>query len=403
MPHAVAGFIADVHVDNFAEFGGPMRGGLNDRARFTLRALTRATHAMYETVKKKKRGEVAQVTLFVAGDLFHTCSPSPPLVAAVMRSLPKTTIILPGNHDLASDEVCDHACAPLDQANGFWVVEREPYMTALPAVNGKPTHVISIPFEAGKPAEWLEAALQREMDMVRLSHPEDYTLVAVAHVGISDSKTPYYLDDKSGSINYKDAAKICKKYGISYLFSGDWHRHQIWEHDGVTVCQIGSLAPNRFPPNYEHGHEGPLVLLMDDGSVQVKDIPGPRFYKKRWSELVKTPDWRPDGCPAFLKVVAREDQVDEAKAWIKQVTDDNVANQVADALKEVARPDAPWVHTIRLEVDRGMSSAKAKTAAFAARSSSSVEQAISNYIAAMPLPAGVERDKVLGHVRRCMA
>lgn len=362
-------FVADVHVDNFARWGGPMRGGLNTRALAVLAALEEAV----EISLQDDEGE-----LVVLGDLFNRSQPEPPLVYGVQQVLDQhpNPYVLIGNHDAESTDFAHNACAPLYHCAN--VVEEPTAQSATPYV------LWLVPFRPGPILTWLPDVLA---DLEEYPQPVGARRVLCMHAGISDKGTPYYLDETAGSINITDLRDLMEEYDVAYTFAGDWHRHQRWDLPGGRVAmQVGALAPNRFPPNYEHGDRGPCVTLEDDGTIIVHDVPGPRFHKKRWSGLDQT--WRPTGAPAFVKLTCRSDQADDAREWLK-------ALQVNEALAHGTK-----LGGVELEIDRGIERAKARTASFEARQANSLDEALARYVKAMPLDKGVDRDAVLAHVRR---
>lgn len=350
-------FIADIHVDNFARWGGALRAGVNDRARAVLATLDRAV-SLAQT----------SAALVVAGDLFNRSRPEPALLAHVQDVLLQhpRVIMLVGNHDQESTEYGHHALSPFSAH--FEVIEQPTVIEDL----------WLIPFQAGKAADWLPAAIEHCASQAPAQR--QFTALCL-HLGISDEGTPYYLDATAGSINVKTLAELCKRHNVTHVFAGDWHRHQVWKTNDVTLVQIGALAPPRFPPGYEHGDKGPLVH-WDGPRVEVVDVPGPRFHKQRWSGLDQS--WRPRGTPAFFKLTYRSDQEAEAKAWVELVR-----KELGDALAGV-----------EFDVDRGIEQAKLKTASFEVRQASSHDEAAARYVQIMPVEPGVRRDVVLTHVRR---
>lgn len=362
-PKLKIAFIADVHLGNFAKFGGPMRGSLNRRGLDVLATLTSAVELAADCD-----------ALMVLGDLFHYANPEPALMAQVQEILAQhpNVIVMPGNHDLSSSAYGDHAIAPL--APVVKVVET-PRRFVIRS-DDDAVELWVVPFQPGPVDDWLEPALKLCADKRRKSD----RIALALHVGISDNETPYYLDGGGASITAKTLGKLCMKYGIGFVFSGDWHRHQSWRQSGVSLMQVGSLAPNRFPPGYEHGDRGPMAI-WDGKTSEVIDVPGPRFYKRRWTDG-DVPKWPPRvelGDRVYLKLRVRTADADAAKAWAAERTD---------------------IDGFELDVDRGIERAKARTASFEARQASSLDDAVQLYVKNMPLEKGVARDRVLKIVRQ---
>jgi len=381
-------FVADVHVDNFAKWGGPMSAGLNDRARAVLMTLEHAV-----AVSLANGG--ADAVLVILGDLFNRARPEPSLIYAVQLILDQhpNVLILVGNHDQESTAYGHHACAPLTPVAD--VIEEPTVRRVRVSFDEDDAALWLVPFQPGPILEWLPQALEAcavrasGLPMERL--PMTPRALCI-HAGISDSGTPYYLDETAGSINVDALRKLMVEFEIDCVFAGDWHRHQRWDFPKGVAMQVGALAPNRFPPNYEHGDRGPLAIWRPDvgpTEIEVQDAPGPRFHKARWSSIDKE-TLIVSGSPAYVKLTARSDQADEAREWL-------------DALKvNSGLTGNSNIGGVELEVDRGIERAKARTASFEARQANSLDEALARYVQAMPLTDEVERDAVLAHVRRLM-
>ena len=353
-------FVADVHLGNFPKFGGPSKGSMNQRAEAVMGTLWKLPYC----------GRIV-----ILGDLFHYSRPEVALIAAVQDWLDVASAngtevyILGGNHDQVSSEPNDTAIAALRK---HATVVTAPYVDYL-------HHFILLPFASGNALKTIEA----QLDKLDLKFINDGTLCL--HVGISDERTPYYLDESSASVSAKDLARICKKHGIKRVFSGDWHRHQSWTIDGIEIMQVGSLCPNRFPPNYEHGHIGPAALFEHTNKTTVCNVPGPRFYKMRWGMSDFDMDWVPpeDAKPAYVRVTYRTDQEDEAKEWANHIN------------TKLALLDRPPLGGLELVVDTTVEQAKQRTASHEARKASSMDEALARYVKTMPVGKGVDRTAVL--------
>lgn len=359
-------FIADVHVGNFRKFGGVLRGSVNDRASAVLATLETAVIESYS------RDDEA---LVICGDLFDYARPEPALISAVADTLRqhRSVHILVGNHDMTSTMPGDNAVSVLNHLDNVTTYERPGI------VDFASCRLILMPFKSGAPADWLSESLRllfRGVDA-----PDVYTIMAT-HFGISDDGTPYYLDETAGSIRADKLAKICNDFGVHCVMAGDWHRHAEWHIDGVHMVQVGSLAPSRFPPNYEHGDRGPMVCLEDNGTTSVLNIPGPRFLRESWDDgalaverALVTKTMTPS---TFVKIDVKPAALDDAKAW---------ANEQGFA-------------GVEFNVNRTEQIARARTAAFEAKQASTMNDAVRLFVEAMPLDDGVDRDTVLQHCRR---
>ena len=357
-------FLADLHIDNYQQFGGPQEGGVNQRAEYILATIRRAMELGDKVV--------------ILGDIFNKSKPPPVLIYRMQAALACAydVCVIPGNHDMDSDAIGNNAVAPLSMS--YSTVHQRPACWF---------NVIVVPFQVGSPESWLPNAIEEA-----LSGLSTAPRVLATHFGISDDSTPYHLDNSSGHINVNKLVQICKRYGISFVFSGDWHRHQRWDIDGVTVVQVGALCPNRFPPQYEQASIGPAVVL-DNGEVSMVNVPGPRFYKLNFTK-VRREGWTipSDALPAYIRLKHRLEDTQEAKEWAS-------ALQVEHKLSE----RAGIFGGLDFEVDRGIEVIKAHAASFEARQASSLEEAVQRYVAKMPVPTNVSREMVLDNVQRLLS
>lgn len=352
------GYIADVHVGNFSRWPGITAAGVNERAQHVLDALERAMVLVQECH-----------AFGVLGDLFDYVHVEPQIIAAVQRELDCGVpgFVMVGNHDQKSTAIGDNAVAPLDPVVS--VIER-PRRFAVHDVD-----VWAVPFHPGPVQDWLPSALD-DFQMQTSSGTTHRHLCL--HMGIAEPGMPEFLTKSSGAIDVDALFDLMERYSIDVAVSGDWHRHKIWRRGHRAVCQVGALAPNRFPPgDHEQADRGPLVIV-EGADIHVHDVPGPRFYTARWGET-----WTPAATqmPTYLRVRCKEGEEAEARAWLAE-------HKAAGFVREYA-----------LDVDRAHKIAAARTAAHDARTASSVDEAIRVFVERMAVEDGVDRAAVLRRVR----
>lgn len=373
-------FVADPHVGNHKKNGGPLTAGINWRCGLSLGALELA-------VAKSMEREVD--AFVVLGDLNDYSL----MEAAILRreqeilAPPPLTVLLVGNHDLVSSEPGNHAMAPLME-----VAEVVESTTVIPV---KDADLIVVPFQPGPAKKWLPGEVAWGAEQCR----PDSTRVLCIHLGVSDDKTPYYLDGADDSIGASVLDDLCFQLGIRYVFAGNWHRHQEWDFAHVVddriapvnIMQVGTLAPNRFTDDgiVDFGALATLETGPDGCGVRCVTIPGPRFlYAVGLDKLKKfagyaaaadsTPVKREQARAAgaahvFLKVTLKAGEWEEGMAVVRTLPE--------------------WI-TAEVEGDTAEARAQAKEAGKRARASSTMDGALKEYVDTMPLEDGVERGEV---------
>lgn len=355
-------YLADLHIGNAKKWGGSTVSGVNERCLDQLAALETA----YRIADEKKC-----TAMFIAGDVFDYVNVPPQVIAAaqrIVRTIP--TFAIPGNHDIASMATGDNA-----------VVALQDHLTLLEQptsidLDGR-VEVWCVPFECGPVMDWLPLRL-RELHASKKEKTRTRHLML--HVGISDNNTPDFLRASSGHIDSDSLRSLMIDFDIDCTFSGDWHRHEIWEEGGKTIVQIGCLAPTRFPPSsYEHADKGSMVIVHHDMSMSRVDVPGPRFVSADY--VTGLPDIPKKASNVYLKLRCTEKEEASAKEDIARLKE-------TGAIKEG-----------ELQVDRSFRKAELRTATVEARSASSVDEALRVYIESCPVGEGVNRDNVLRRVR----
>ena len=336
------GFVADVHVGNHGVFGGPIRRGMNHRCWLVLRTLEVAVCAANE------RGCAAFVVL---GDLFDKSNPNPQMVAevgSILSQFKGSVHLIVGNHDRVSDTEGDHAFGPLARM-GFAVHEQ-------PAIHGE---LVFIPYQAGKPSDWLYCGL----NALKAEHalPADNGVLC-SHVGVYDfgeTKRPWLATESA--MHDVGMFELLEEFNLRAAFVGDYHYRHLWQQDGRAVYQVGTLAPTGFG-DIDAGHLA--VLDTDTGVVAWEEILGPRF------ETV-TIDSMPSliGVDSFPNITYR-----------RITTSPEYFDAVCAAVTE-SGIDA----RTQVLVDDSVTKAQLKVAATRAQGADSVAQALREYVDSYPL------------------
>lgn len=332
-------FIADCHVGNPKKFGGPLIAGKNERCQKILNCLKLAAD------EANKLG----APMVIAGDLFDTAKPSPQLIKAVqdiLASVPEVYCLV-GNHDMISSVPDDHAMAPL--APVARIIEKPEVL------NISNYEVWAVPFQTGYAEDWLPGILE-ELGGLRGSGSPASPRVLVIHLGISDEKTDKFLQKSQDQISAKSLVRLAKKYGITHIYAGNWHKAQKWVEDGVEIQQIGALCPTGFANPGADGYGGFAVL---DEPTRHVELPGPRFF--RVNSVAEATKIAGQGkCKdVYVSLTVSSSEQEEAKAFVAQYGES--------------------VH-IDLKTDKNELARAAKTVAAQTTKASSINAAIEAYV-----------------------
>ena len=260
-------FVADVHVGNPKQHGGPLSCGVNRRGEYVLAALQAAVH----------QANGAQAALVVLGDLFDTVRPEAQLIARVQeifRTADKTPICLLGNHEMVSTTPGDHSLAPLKPV--ATIVEKPTLLRVRDARGLSPIDLICIPFQPGPAVEWLPAALTAGVqgEPPKLGSPVSPVKVLALHLGLQDDATAAFLKGAHDSVPISLVEKLAVQHGITHVFAGNWHDHRLWKFPTLRVEQMGALFPTGWNnPGIDYGY---LTVLSYQGEEE-RRIEGPRF------------------------------------------------------------------------------------------------------------------------------
>lgn len=356
--------VADIHMDNRKQFPGEMRAGLNDRARRIAAALGQAMAVV--------TGDDEMVLL---GDVFDTHRPSPALIRATQDALgtDRATVIV-GNHDMASDEVGNNACAPL--APCAQVVEHEAELSHFEADNGAPGAALLVPFKAPV-ADGINAALDWAEKQADWRAAEVKLLMG--HWGISCDSDPVFMREARDAISIDELYDLCAASDIQGCAAGNWHGRRDWKLDGCHILQVGALCPTGFDNPGWDGYGTVAWWSTQTVGWDWKELAGPRFIRHipTVAELQKHRD-----NTVYVRVDVSPDD---------DFTVDEVSKKL-QALPIQGFQVRPVPSTDAREA--------ARSAAGGARSATTIGGALAAYVSKMPMPVGVDRKEVLAEASR---
>lgn len=350
--------VADVHIGNIPQFGGPMVDGLNNRARLTIQTFRLAIAAA------KQAGAAV---LFVAGDLFHNRRPEPAVIAEVQHACAEAGLVIvfvPGNHDML-DATCsggNTACATLWQEA---TVVNTPQWFVYPGVS-----VLAVPYEGSIPmAQHLEAVLSTVGSGAFPCPGTTGHIVLVTHVGVwrADDAPPWMKRARDGVEDVR-LLETMARAGIDLAFVGNYHEHARFRDNRQEIIQIGTLNPGGFG-DAGTSNRG-LMALTDGNHVELKEIPGPRFVSCLTDEEVETVTQQLAPSTPFVRH--------------ESATPMNVSKLALGGYKHHPPP------TQHAEANPG-----------GRREERTEDEAIAAFVGDMILPAGVSPDAVLELVRDC--
>lgn len=350
-------FCADLHLGNHRKHGGEVFAGINRRCALSLAALERAV----DTARAEQCA-----AFVVCGDVFDYDRPEAQLIAEVQRIFAKheksmRVVLLVGNHDQRSTLAGDHALGPL-QAHAHVIEKPTRFQLRVTGV-GTDIAIGCIPFRPEPAREWLAEAFEALGPC---------TMFAV-HLGIADEATAPWLRGAKDSIEASTIAKLAAEQGARAVFAGNWHDPKRWNGGGVEVVQIGALVPTGFD-NPGFGYGGLAIFDTELNAVdKTLNIPGPRFLKLSPGQAID-----PGGNTVFAQVTVGPDEV-------------------------ATTPALEGAEVTELVVDREVAKAEARTAAGAAQSAETLDEALAAYLAKMPVEDGVERPEVAARVKRYLA
>lgn len=355
--------IADVQPENRSLFAGKLEGGLNERFLEAVDVLEQACSMASEREADR---------LVVCGDLFDRPDPEPWMVERVEHALLAFTsghiYIILGNHDRASTNRDHHACASIDQGDGFISIIEE---TTHSLVGNE--WLGFVPWEPRSPSEVLDEIRTTCSEAPEGSGAASRSLYL--HQGIADADTPDYM--RGDAVDVDDLASICREFGIEAVFAGDWHVHAVVNANPLVV-RVGALVPRGFQDAGLEGYGSLLFYDTNDGTMERVEVPGPRFINLtedvlRGSHDLGTPE---KAAPLRARLKVPGSRLEEAKRWADEQS-----------------------FEVDVVPDKDSARNQARSGAALARASETVEEGIHDYVGEIEVPDEVDREEV---ARRAM-
>lgn len=364
--------ISDPHMGIFPTFGGEFVAGLNFRAQLCLRTLAGALN---------QACNMGCDVFVINGDLFDTSHPEAALMSAVANLFARfghkiEIVAMPGNHDMVSTAPGNNACAMLQHIPGVTVPE-----TPMISFDNGYARVVSIPFETGRPVEWLP----KRLEALRLHelNPEGVPMCLSLHMGLNSKRTPSALSYHAGAGAYpaRELAALAKKHGIARVFLGDWHHPDDYESKaGIGLHQVGTLCPSDF----RYAMPGVGQMIVWDSAINEVNrytVSGPRWVDA--SSLQ-------DACKQLEELV----DTDEAAALYVRV---KCTADKAKEVEEVIRGSYD-IDGFSTNVDNTKVKAQVKAAAAKASGANTVDGAVKAFLDEYPMPEEVDRSEVRARV-----
>jgi DNA repair exonuclease SbcCD nuclease subunit len=354
-------FASDIHVANRKQHGGELEAGLNVRCREIL------TSVRWAIADAAHEGCGAFV---VAGDLFDSAKPEPQLVRAVQAEFEQARIagmevvVLAGNHDIVTSAPGDNALGPLKPVAR--VVE---VPMSLRVGHTWTLQICAVPFQPGNAAEWLPDVLAK----LAINNPHP-ARVLVLHLGVVDDSTVPWLREAHDVVTVSLLEKLAKLHNLQHIFAGNHHMPRDWEYGWLHICQMGSMVPTGFGDDgLDRGH---YVLFDSETSAwpgtRRVEVPGPRFVRT----VADARRAQREGHTVYARLPAGSDtrEVAVGKGTLMNV--------------EIDEPDTTETQ-VALRQAAGM-----------ARQATTVDEALEQWVAAMPLAREDIRQDVLARVKR---
>jgi hypothetical protein len=203
---------------------------------------------------------------------------------------------------------------------------------------------------------------------------------------VRDKKTAAWLQNSKDAVSADALVNLARDLDVGVVLAGNWHDRRRWQARGdkpVDVLQLGALVPTGWDNPGVDGY-GTLAIWGDDGVVRFESLPGPRFVKvvSRADLDLQLAFAAKRGASLFVQWEAPPDQLAESTRQLIEL----IAQGKVTAGEVV--------------VGEAQAAEKAWAAAEAARSATSLEEALGGFVAEMSLPEGVDRDDVLARSRR---
>lgn len=375
-------WVADVHLGNHKVYGGQVVAGLNARCRMVLDTL----RAAYSLATQ----ENCQA-LFVDGDLFDTAKPPPQLLAAVQLVISQfpglTTYIMLGNHDMESAADGDHALGPLAPVAKLIT---KPQKIGLRGKGVDEVEVWAVPFQPGKAEEWLPLVLAEVQGQPPVVSSASSPKLLALHLGLRDKgKTPPWLLDAHDSVSIEQVQQLVQKHELSAVYAGNWHNPEEWVwYDAnrsattpLRAVQIGTLCPTGYDNPGETFGTMAIYDSHKNNGCRVLPVPGPRFHKVDGFDELKELVKKSPGKLTFVRATVEPDDVAGAEDLIERAVEAGALGG-GETMAEASEAQVAL-----------------RQAAGVARSAETVDEAVENYVAAMPLKDPELRAAVLERVK----
>lgn len=276
--HGTIGVVADIHLANHRRGGAANVGGVNQRARYILDALSWAAAAV-----EREDGVLA-----MAGDVFDTTAPAPWLVDASRRAVGQTPVVaILGNHDRESTARGHHSLASLTTR---WTVLEAPRYVRHPRATW--CDLMALPYAPEPAREYLPRAFAEVAERLD-AEGSSRARVALIHAGVEDDQTAPWLRGAKDAIEAEALFALMAKHDVAVTVAGNWHDRRDWvSANGLhRIVQAGALVPTGFDNAGIHGYGG-LILLRPSAAlargveVQLQVIAGPRFLVVRAAPVI---------------------------------------------------------------------------------------------------------------------
>ena len=264
------GVISDVHFHAWTFGSYTTTNGVNSRLEDTIKEFKRAC---YE-VRKAGGNDIV-----VTGDLFHTRGEIQPTVNNpvydMFVELSEDSFdfhVLPGNHDLETDETTEHGCVfkAFSSIRGFNTYYKP---TIVPIGDyGRGEYAIIIPWMTDRIYE----AIQKEKN-TKFDHR---TFTLFGHAGLND-----VLTGVKGSVTAIDIHNL----GMRNAFFGHYHNHKHFSLDDGTrqsdVYSVGALTHQSFK---DVGSTAGFIVVHSLENVRFHNSEAPEFINFDHDDWMRT-------------------------------------------------------------------------------------------------------------------
>jgi hypothetical protein len=173
---------------------------------------------------------------------------------------------------------------------------------------------------------------------------------------------------------------LCIGHGVSFAAAGDFHEYKLWS-EKPWVIQIGALCPTGWRDQGYEQYGSLCIWDSKEKSYERHVIPGPRFLlNPRAHDLVVA---KRAGHKIYVRYTAKN--MDEKTALKERLGADLKSGRV---------------HFGTVEIDQIDTIVAARSAAMAAKSSKTRDEALNAFVENMPLDDGVSRAAVLERSKR---